>query len=94
MAHQSNSQTSSAATAAAGNGRTGCNKVYLILRQVILFSEDFVQRPEAHLLDVPQLAMPVEVVLGMLPSSTHALGHAPQQLYKQRQMILIPARRV
>ena len=50
---------------------------------MVLFGEDLVQRPEAHLLDVSQLAMPVEVLLGVLPSSTHALGHTAQQLYEQ-----------
>ena len=65
--------------------------LYLIHRQVVLLAQDLVKRPEAHLLDVAQLAMAVEVVLGVLSSTTQAPRHSPQQLNEQSQMILIPA---
>ena len=67
--------------------------LYLIHRQVVLLAQDLVKRPEAHLLDVAQLAMAVEVVLGVLSSTTNtkAPRHSPQQLNEQCQMILIPA---
>ncbi len=65
--------------------------LYLIHRQVVLLAQDLVKRPEAHLLDVAQLAMAVEVVLGVLASTTQAPRHSPQQLNEQCQMILIPA---
>ncbi len=65
--------------------------LYLIHRQVVLLAQDLLNRPEAHLLDVAQLAMAVEVVLGILASTTKAPRHSPQQLNEQCQMILIPA---
>ena len=65
--------------------------LYLIHRQVVLLAQDLVKRPEAHLLDVAQLAMAVEVVLGVLSSTTKAPRHSPQQLNEQCQMVLIPA---
>lgn len=65
--------------------------LYLIHRQVVLLAQDLVKRPEAHLLDVAQLAMAIEVVLGILAGTTKAPGHSPQQLNEQCQMILVPA---
>lgn len=35
--------------------------------------------------------MPVEVVFGILASAAEAPGDAPQQLYEQGQVVLIPA---
>ena len=65
--------------------------LHLILRQVVLLAQDLVKRPEAHLLDVAQLTMAVEVFLGILSSTAKAPRHSPQQLNEQCQMILIPA---
>lgn len=65
-------------------------KSHLILRKVVLLSQDLFQRPEAHLLDVAQLTMSVEVVFGILAGTTDAFWYSTQQLYEQCQVILIP----
>ena len=57
---------------------------------MVLLSQDLVQWPEAHLLNVTQLPMSVEVVFGILASTNDALWHSAQQLYEQSQVILIP----
>lgn len=49
---------------------------HLILRKVVLLSQDLVQRPEAHLLDVAKLTMSVEVVFCIFASTTDALWHS------------------
>ena len=58
---------------------------------MVLLSQDLIQRPEAHLLDVPQLTVPIEVVFSVFASATDPFWHSTQQLYEQSQMILIPA---
>ena len=62
----------------------------LILRKVVFLSQDLVQGPKAHLLDMAQLPMPGEVVFGILARAADPLWHAPQQLYEQSQVVLIP----
>jgi hypothetical protein len=63
---------------------------HLCLRKLILFDEHALKGPEAQLLDVPQLPLPVEEVLDVLAHNGLA-GELPQQLHEQRQMILVPA---
>lgn len=70
---------------------SGSTAFYLFLRELVLFMEYTLKRPEAQLLDVAQLPMPVEVVLGVPACGAHPPRHAPQQLYEQRQVVLIPA---
>ena len=54
------------------------------MRELVLLVEHTAERPEAQLLDVPQLPVPVEVVFGILAHGAHPTGHVPQQLCEQR----------
>lgn len=57
---------------------------------MVLLSENLVQRPEAHLFDMAQLTMSIEVVFGIFASPADAFWNSTQQLYEQSQVVLIP----
>mmetsp|Transcript_36407 Transcript_36407/g.67283 ORF Transcript_36407/g.67283 Transcript_36407/m.67283 type:complete len:242 (+) Transcript_36407:126-851(+) len=58
--------------------------------EVVLLVQDFLDRPELQLLDVLQVALPIEEVLRVLPGQRELLRHLPKKLLEHGEVVLVP----